>query len=443
MSIDINIKAPSRSEVWVWQSAFLVCSIAAIVAIFLLPPEIGDFRDRTIGITVLKDINPYYRNYIYILALVACFSLASCIFLSFSSRTKNKARSGQDSLAWLLGACALLNLLAYFVLDASELYIRAGMFGFTLLVLWQITQKILEHKDRSKSVFFRCLCISWQGASLLFLIPAWQSGMLFWLVWIVSFCALLMVNKYPAKWLVRPDQLFYQYICQALLRCLVLAPILFIGANELSYFSFQYDIQVLTPLVVFTLLSLTIFVWSVTQKKLHAPSAFKLALCVIVSNIIFNEYASHIQYAYYDLFHFGERLLPLQQWAGHGLLPFVDYLPTHGLFDVFPHMIYQQISGSSPFEALIWGNGYFLGWLMRAIAIALLYSFVAKIIEPLSAFFLLWLLPSYQLVDPYYTLLLLPAIHILNIQRVHSQNRWWLIQWLLTVMIMLWRLASV
>ncbi|MEO1368805.1 MAG: hypothetical protein AAFX50_16640, partial [Acidobacteriota bacterium] len=40
-----------------------------------------------------------------------------------------------------------------------------------------------------------------------------------------------------------------------------------------------------------------------------------------------------------DDFHSGEVLLPWQQWADFGKIPFVDYLPTHGLADVVPGLL--------------------------------------------------------------------------------------------------------
>jgi len=437
---DTTIKKTSPSALLLWKSAFFIGAIVAVFAIFLIQPELSDFRDRTIGITILKNVNPYYRNYIYVFALIASFGLAGGVFLLFPSQANAKSIYSQHSLAWLLGTCAFLNFAAYFTVGTDNLFLGAGSLGLLLLVLWLITQKVHDEDDYARSIYFNCLCISWQFASLLFLALAFQSAVTFSLVWIASFCALLVASRYPPKLLVRSDWPIVQYAMQAFLRWLVLAPLLYLVANELSYFLFQCDIQVLTPAGVFFLLSALVILGYIAQRRVASPGLFKLALCVLASNAALIEYSDQIQYVAYDLFHFGERILPLQQWRSYGLLPFVDYLPVHGLFDVFPHFIYQLFSDASPFEALVWGNGSFTGWSMRVVSVVILYSFLAKLVEPVSVFFLLWLLPSFHLIDPYYTLLLLPAIHVLNIQRTKNLYIWWSVQWLLAVIIMLWRL---
>jgi hypothetical protein len=284
------------------------------------------------------------------------------------------------------------------------------------------------------------VCISWQFATLLFLATTWQSGLFFWFTVLASFIVLLFILGNLEKLPSRMRSECRVIILHAFLRCLLLAPLLFFAANELSYFLSRWGYQALTPFCVFVLLTLSVVVRSIIQKVQNLPGSFYMGLCVLLGNVLIIEYTSTIQYGHYDLFHFGERLLPLQQWSSYGLLPFKDYLPTHGLFDAFPHIIYQQINNSSPFEALVWGNGYFMGWFMRAIAISIFYAFISRLIEPVSAFFLLWLLPSYHLIDPYYSFLLLPAIHVLNLQQTKAINRWWFLQWAFTVLIMLWRL---
>ncbi|MDZ7783893.1 MAG: hypothetical protein U5K56_13485 [Halioglobus sp.] len=105
-----------------------------------------------------------------------------------------------------------------------------------------------------------------------------------------------------------------------------------------------------------------------------------------------------------------------------------------------PQSLYQWLGGGEPLEALIWGNGHFMGWFMRAIAIALLYVFMSQLLPPVTTFFLLWLLPTYHIFEPYYTWLLLPALHVLLMNRYRSGWLWWLMQWLLTLALFLWRL---
>jgi hypothetical protein len=287
----------------------------------------------------------------------------------------------------------------------------------------------------------RSVCVSWQGASILFLLFAWQLGTSFWVVWVAIFGLVVSIQKLLDRPLSSPALTLGRPAFQAFTLWLATSPLLYIAANETAYFSALHGRPSLTPPVVFALLSAAIAGAALLGRNRLPASAGFYALCVLISTVVLNEYRSEIIYTQsYDLFHLGEKIIPLQQWSSFGLLPFVDYLPTHGLADAAPQALYQWLSGGPLLESVIWGNGHFMGWLPRALAILLLYLCLAKLIKPVTVFFLLWLLPTYHVFEPYYALLLLPAIHLLNFQAYRSLNAWWLIQWLLTAALFLWRL---
>lgn len=410
----------------------------ATALIPLLGDELSHFQDRTIGIAVLELVNPEYRNAVYVLSVIACISLATCLFLALKWRPSDITSAPVDStLTYVIGGCAVANVVAYLI-DGATLFLNASVLAFLLLTLQMLWSRHsrTQASETSESQFFLCFGLSWQLVSGLFLLADWQIGLPFWLAF-VAFCAVAMLGF---------DRWYSSFsgklplVQTSIVTWIAFLPITYIAAGEISYFIYRNEGPSLDPAWIFAGLSLL----SVTATPLFRTSTssrvYWLGALILASGVIINEYRDTIQYAWYDLFHFGERVLPLQQWTSFSSLPFVDYLPVHGLFDALPHFIYQQLANSSALEALIWGNGYFMGWFMRAIAVLILYYSLSRLIPAKPAFFLIWLLPSYHYIDPYFCLLLLPAVHLLRLPNTSNINRWWAIQWMLTIALILWRL---
>ena len=152
-------------------------------------------------------------------------------------------------------------------------------------------------------------------------------------------------------------------------------------------------------------------------------------LAVLLSTFVVNQYDNEVLYRGYDLFHLAERMLPLQQWDAYGSLPFLDYHPGHGLFDLFPHGLYHLLNRGDPLEAALWGNGYFLGWVVQAVYIGLFFACLSPVIGSVSAFLLLFLLPVFHMLEPYNTLLLLPILRLQRLPQTGSLLPWWVVQW--------------
>jgi len=429
---------PKRATILALQGLLLVCAALATVLILFLGDELSHFRDRTIGITVLELVNPEYRNAVYALSIIACLCAATCLFLIPTWQPSDTTGASVDSnLTLIIGGCAAANLIAY-LLNGETLFLNASVLAFLLLAL-----KILSSRGArthgsvtSNDQFFLCFGLSWQLTSGIFLLADWQIGLPFWLtfaaLWTV---AMLGFDRWHPGFF---DKLPWPQT--SIITWVAFLPITYIAAGEISYFMHRNGSHNLNPTWIFTGLSLLSITAAPLFQNRLSSRIYLFGALILASGVIINEYQDTIQYDWYDLFHFGERVLPLQQWVSFSSLPFVDYLPVHGLFDALPHFIYQQLANSSALEALIWGNGYFMGWFMRAIAVLILYYFLSRILEAKLAFFLIWLLPSYHFIDPYFCLLLLPAVHLLYLPNTSNSNRWWAIQWILTIALFLWRL---
>ena len=80
-----------------------------------------------------------------------------------------------------------------------------------------------------------------------------------------------------------------------------------------------------------------------------------------------------------DMFHWGELVVPVQQWYEFHRIPFVDLLPTHGLRDVFIQLLYTIANGYRGLEMLLWSY-----WLNVAAAV-LFYLLIVRVFSPLFA----------------------------------------------------------
>ncbi len=430
MPADTQAAEPQQGLILSLRLVLLTCALAALGATLLLSPHFTGFEDRIIGITLLRDANPYFRNNLYILSILACLCLSTALFLRPAATAGSPAPAAENT-HWLLAACLAGNaLLALRTND--NLFWQAGGLCLAVLAIYQLCRRLdLEQ------AFPDLLTGSWQAATVIALYSGGDRPVLFWLCWAGLVCLPLAVQRLQPERMrslcARPWWSAGQYL-------VLLAPLFFIGANELRYtLASRFDLALAHELL-FAAQVLLAGLWWYLAGRPARPTVSFAALCVLITSVIINQYSADIAYRSYDLFHLGERVVPLQQLADFGALPFIDYLPVHGLFDLFPHLLYQWLNDATPLESLIWGNGYFLGWLMRGLAVLVLFSLLSRLLDPRGAFLMLWLLPSYHLVQPYYTPLLLPALHLLLLPEDHrAQRRWWLRQWSLTLLLALWR----
>ena len=133
--------------------------------------------------------------------------------------------------------------------------------------------------------------------------------------------------------------------------------------------------------------------------------------------------------------HLGGRILPTQQWAEFGSLPFLDLLPGQGLADVAVQTLYVWIHGVRGLDFLIW-----LPWIPVVVGFLIVYAYLATVTSPLLALLVTLFLPVGFLVVGQYAVALLPAVLLAVALRKPDFKRF-LALWLTTVALLLWRPA--
>lgn len=407
-----------------------MAAVVTALAIYQLPFNLERFPDRAIGITIFSDVNPWFRSQIYVLSVLLGLSLAMALFLGI--RVGSSRRLGQQpdiapgTMHVLLLACALLNFLAWVWSGDRQPWTGGMLLSALLLALRFVYPGGSKVRPTSDSDYLVDVTVAWQGLTLLYMWQGWDTGYRFLALWSGLACLLFYLRHHHRY---SPSTRFSN-----LRSWLLLAPLLLVLASELAFLLSLY-----TELL-FLLLASVFYGVCLMRKNAVSATSSGAALCVLMTTIVINEYTPQIEFRHaYDLFHLGERVIPLQQWSSFGHMPYIDYLPAHGLFDVFPQFIYQKIYGANALDSLYWGNGYFFGWGMRVLAMGITWWFFSRVMRPEMAFFLLWLLPSYHLIEPYYVLLVLPAINILAAGDRLGDLRWWVRQVLAGLLLLLWR----
>jgi hypothetical protein len=420
-----DISSPSRSlTLSLFSAASMAFGAGILYVIFAQEESFQSFPGRTIGISLLSDIDPHYRTWLFLLGSALLITVTAGVFAISGAQAGSKAKLAASPPGLLILACGAANLAAAALHTDSGLFLQGAALSGWVLALWWLYG---DTSQQAEAGFLLRFCVSWQLAILAF----WLAGL-------------------PANWwLIAPATLVflaYPQLCKwapslegPLGACLLLAPVALVVAIECSYFIAGQHSSPWPALAIAT--ALTALCWLLYTRKTVSPVALArlAALSVLLTTFILNQYTNQITYRGFDVFHLAEKLLPLQQYASFGSLPFMGYHPGHGLFDVFPHAIYQMLNGGDILESQIWGNGYFMGWVMQTLYIGILYWCLSRLLEPLAAFFLLWLLPVFHILEPYNALLLLPVIHLAMLPGTTNPWRWWCIQWLLTVALGVWR----
>ncbi|MEM1113474.1 MAG: hypothetical protein AAGI11_16285 [Pseudomonadota bacterium] len=421
-----NFAAPSRTTTL----AILLVASSLLIALIGLTlwrgPHFSSFPDRTIGISLLSDITPYYRVALFLLvsglALVAAFAVFVLrnIELSLPKPTK------RDSLTLLLAAAALVNVVAALVHSDRALFLGGALHAVFLCVIWLVCNRGASKSNEQD--FVLTLAIAWQATTLLFWFDDSESQATFYLPVVAAFA---LLNTSPALALIKR--------APSATLALLFSPLTLLFAIELAYFWRGDTVTAGNTLTVALVLLVAMLILGATSRFSAASLPAAAALAVLATGSGLNQYNSEILYTNFDLFHLAERMLPLQQWDEFRSIPFLDYHPLHGFFDILPHGLYHALHGGDPLESALWGNGYFHGWFMRVIFITVLYLLLARACGCVAAFLLLWLLPLYHIVEPYNTLLLLPVLHLLTLPDHKRPLLWWLIQWLMTFALGIWR----
>lgn len=392
-----------------------------------------DFPGRTIGVSLLSDIDPHFRISIFLLASALAIVFVTACFVFSGLRPERSAASRVAPTTAVLATCLGVNLVAGVLHDDRPLFFHAAALCAGLLGswLWHLRTK----PSGTPGSWALRLALAWQGTTLIIWLAALPAkSAVFYPVLMVLY---LVAGRAVGFLLAGPGAGRRWSVAVGI--WLALAPVLLVAAVELAYFIRHDDVRTVDTLLVFGGLSLACLAIS-RARHISAEGLVGTALLgVLLSNFVINQYDNAILYRGYDLFHLAERMLPLQQWDAFRSLPFWDYHPGHGLFDLFPHGFYHLLQRGDPLEAALWGNGYFLGWVAQTVYIGLFFACLSPVMGHVSAFLLLFLLPVFPILEPYNTLLLLPILHLQRLPRAGRLLTWWVVQWSLVLALLLWR----
>jgi hypothetical protein len=107
---------------------------------------------------------------------------------------------------------------------------------------------------------------------------------------------------------------------------------------------------------------------------------------------------------HWDVHHFGEALLPMHQWMRFGKLPYIDILPTHGLFSGLPLLVHRVVYGTYSVDAFWLGLPFTIAldflavyWFLRVVTGSpTLALFVPLLVQPMAQPYLGYAAPVYS-----------------------------------------------
>jgi hypothetical protein len=445
--------------------------LGSLLAVYALVSALGvspNFDQRAIGISVLHGQDASLRTLLHVVLVLSATSLLLSLFLKLNlgSVAPHESPSSprhavilasllvmslllyvlRDKAVFLYVAFAVLYLMALgFVIAARDRVSRLGDLRWILVVL--VYQALLTayavcgEQPRFDATFFSLL-------SVLLLV-------------VLGICE---VTSGGAGATAKKDTAGETAISSELrpfLRFaqagwpLALLPLTIIFSNEIQYtLSVRFFLDVSTTTIWATLIGVLLSISTFSYVRIGDSSAYRLqgdALMLalrrllvfrylpatLVCAVAFAEYRDFVQfYAFHDLFHGGESLVPVQQLLQFGAIPYIDFYPPHGLFDMLPQLFYQLLNETSYPESILWGQGYILGWLPRMLTVLLMYWFFARFVDHRSVFVVLFFLPTYHLLHPYYALLVLPLVALNGNERGIGR---WLFFWGLIFSLFLWR----
>ena len=426
----------------------LGCILLAAYCIVSATPA---FDQRTIGIAIQHAQDPSVRNVVHVLGVLAGVCLFLSLLLCLRSLPAERVSSFEPRAAGpVCGLLLVANLLLYFWYGNPFFLTAAGALCY--MIALGLVIRFFENEQSNTSLLWVLAALTFQGIITAGSVSGihLQFGLKYYCVFSVILAFLLWLTRT----LQRNANVNSLTLSYALLP-LMLTPLSIIAANEVQYAlgsHFQYAVPALHVWVVFfcmILLAVAVrFVRFSTARRHdsdHMSDRTEWLLMsrylplILVSSVAFSEYMETVNFfsAHRDFFHGGEAIVPVQQIIQFGSIPYIDFYPPHGFFDILPQLFYQVVNRGEYVESILWGQGYGSGWLPRMLAIAVMYWLLKIFLDYKSAFLILLFLPTYHVLHPYYVILFLPLI-ALNLEK--STIRGWLPFWFLLVLVFLWRI---
>jgi hypothetical protein len=340
--------------------ALLALGLIGALLILSAGYQLQDYGSGAIGQTVLEGIDAGARNQYYLGALLLAFavlaSIPALVNHSFELRV-----DGSRALLWQ--GLVLANVALYLVLGDA-------VFGQALLQLLLLALLSRWHPGQ----FLPAAIVSHQLLifAAVFLAPTVLSPT-------VRLLLLPLLYLGLARWAQRHQFLLSHRGC-ALALVLVALPLLGVVTREVAYSSQLQAGSWLAELAIVT--ALAVLLYLAAARSVLTVGGFTerwLFPLLVVSTVMLMEYQlARPLYGDFDYYHTGEAVLPVQQLLQFGSLPFIDFQPAHGLFDMFPQLFYAALNPASAaaVEMLNWGEGYMNGWLPRGLAALILYLFL-------------------------------------------------------------------
>ncbi len=260
---------PSAPAPWlarvIFPAVIALLALAAAYLYLMVGPAFRSFQDRTIGISLLSDVDPHFRTYLFLLLSALAIALVAAVFVFGSWRLALGWQVPGDSTGNLLLACAAANGLAAVFLPQLDLYLGAAALALLLFALWR--WECMREGRADAAAFLLRLAAAWQVTTLLFWFVGWAPGLLF-LPFSLAFYFLWR------RVLASPGSLQ-----RAMLGVALAAPLALVFAMEFAYFSFGEGNSTLRVLGWWLLLLLPVALYGLRDRPLAGRPVRRRSSC--------------------------------------------------------------------------------------------------------------------------------------------------------------------
>jgi hypothetical protein len=433
----------TRAEAWTTASSLFVAACGAQWYVSRATFDLKSFGDRTIGIAVLQGVDAADRTNTYILAIAlfaALFLLLNLLHNLFGHWLRGGTSEGaQERYQELIFDLSALGLFTVWwslwqpgsgVVASSRLLLVATVVidGLLGLKRWAVTSRILVLAEKHAVAIVVGGLLPASGfamyGAVFHRVPSLSAAGLLAYVGL-AFLALAGYGWFVWRGRVRSgESLPVQQTLLAASVPLLLIPASLPISNELQYtLSRHVRSGAAVAAVIWLVLLLVaagIYLRGARPSRggERTPFLFRnVILPIVVGTIgLYLAYLPRLEVNGFNIFHFGENLIPAQQMFQFGSIPFVDFYPTHGFSRIYPQILYSLVNGYSLVAPTLWE------WI-AAVAGWILYYFLFKaLLGARRAFLVTIFLPVHYVFTEDYISLVIPVL--LGAWTFSSGNTW-------------------
>ena len=438
MIINLKTSLLQKRHPWLYPFGLLAAVFSVEIFVKNINLNLTNFKNRTIGITVLSGFDVSKPSFAYaggvllfILAFLTTYLLMALFIATLERQLPNRHMRLEKQVLFYAALCAAFYRI-YFWTRGGALYSRPALVA--LLYIIALTFLILL----LKTIFYRWLpnvFAAFKNPALLVLLTLLPLPLMFLnflflrrsftfvytdLFIYLGLFLLLAAGYYGLRKFLSHQKKFKTSLNQALLWGSI--PLLLIPFSIPLIAELQYSIadltQISTQALALVIISIEILLSIGLFYLVLRRGAPKMRTSRVITLIYFPILVATVTlYQYYnaafdlysfDIFHFGEMLLPVQQAFQYGSLPFVDIFPTHGLSDALTQFFYAAINGYRPIDPSLWH------WLCIVCRVVLVYFVFKKLSNPTLALFLVSLLPFTLLMPADYSFFIIMAFLLIH-----------------------------